>query len=152
MHVAGPDFQALFFNFRNPFARHYLNVQLSFSFRRLDSFYLQRAHKMKTLLLSLVIIAASSLSACTWHSVGKHDVITLDTGNEVVDAASYVAAGAYLSKKIEEDRWKNGDIDLKKDPKVKALNEAFERAKSRKISEQAAQTSNSSTDFPNGNQ
>lgn len=107
---------------------------------------------MKTLLLSLVIIAASSLSACTWHSVGKHDVITLDTGNEVVDAASYVAAGVYLSKKIEEDRWKNGDIDLKKDPKVKALNEAFERAKSRKISEQAAQTSNSSTDFPNGNQ
>ena len=152
MHVAGPDFQALFLNFRNPCARHYLIVQLSFSFRRLDSFYLQRAHKMKTLLLSLVIIAASSLSACTWHSVGKHDVITLDTGNEVVDAASYVAAGAYLSKKIEEDRWKNGDIDLKKDPKVKALNEAFERAKSRKISEQAAQTSNSSTDFPNGNQ
>jgi len=106
---------------------------------------------MKALLLSLVIIAASSLSACTWHSVGKHDVITLDTGNEVVDAASYVAAGAYLSKKIEEDRWKNGDIDLKKDPKVKALNEAFDRAKSRKISEQAAQSSNSSTDFPKGN-
>jgi hypothetical protein len=151
VYVAGPDFQALFFKLPNRVPNAFLAVQLYFSYCPLDSFYLQRAHKMKTLLLSLVIISASSLSACTWHSVGKHDVITLDTGNEVVDAASYVAAGAYLSKKIEEDRWKNGDIDLKKDPKVKALNEAFERAKSRKISEQAAQTSNSSTDFPNGN-
>jgi hypothetical protein len=106
---------------------------------------------MKTLFLSIVLIAVSSLSACTWHSVGKHDVITLDTGNDVVDAASYVAAGVYLSKKIEEDRWRNGDIDLKKDPKVKALNEAFDRAKSRKISERATQNSDVITDSTSGN-
>jgi hypothetical protein len=83
--------------------------------------------------------------------VGKHDVVTLDTGNDVVDAASYVAAGAYLSKKIEEDRWRNGDIDLKKDPKVKALNEAFDRAKSRKISERASQLNDNNTDSTSGN-
>jgi len=106
---------------------------------------------MKTLFLSIVLIAVSSLSACTWHSVGKHDVITLETGNDVVDAASYVAAGAYLSKKIEEDRWRNGDIDLKKDPKVKALNEAFDRAKSRKISERASQLNDDNTDSASGN-
>lgn len=91
---------------------------------------------MKTLRLSSALITAAVLSGCTWHSVGKHNAVTLDTGIAPIDAASHVAAGAYLGTKTDAEN--TDSTDRKNDPKVKALNDAFDRAKARKLTERAA--------------
>ncbi len=57
---------------------------------------------MTTFFRCCLLLTPLCFSACTIHNVGKHKAITLNTGNEVVDAASYVVAGAKLQKKLNE--------------------------------------------------
>lgn len=87
---------------------------------------------MTTLFRLCLLLTPLCFSACTIHSVGKHKAITLDTGNEVVDAASYVVAGAKLQKKIHAEKLRNGELNNPNDPVVKQMNQAIEKAKDRK--------------------
>lgn len=81
---------------------------------------------------TLVLASPLFLTACTYHQVGEHSAVTLDTGNDVVDAASYVVAGAHLQKKITEEKRKHGELRNPNDPVVKQMNEAIEKARARK--------------------
>jgi hypothetical protein len=87
---------------------------------------------MTTLFRLCLLLTPLCFSACTIHSVGKHKAITLDTGNEVVDAASYLVAGAKLQKKIHAEKLRNGELNNPNDPVVKQMNQAIEKAKDRK--------------------
>jgi hypothetical protein len=87
---------------------------------------------MTTLFRVCLLLTPLCFSACTIHSVGKHKAITLDTGNDVVDAASYVVAGAKLQKKIHAEKLRNGELNNPNDPVVKQMNQAIEKAKDRK--------------------
>jgi hypothetical protein len=50
----------------------------------------------------------------------------------VLDAASYVVAGAKLQKKLNADQRQDGGANRPNDPVVKQMNEAIEKAKDRK--------------------
>lgn len=78
-----------------------------------------------------LLLTPLCFSACTIHKVGDDTAVTLDTGNDVVDAASYVVAGAKLQKKLQAEQ-RQTDAFNKKDPVVKQMNEAIEKAKDRK--------------------
>jgi hypothetical protein len=86
---------------------------------------------MKTLFRLGLLMTPLFVSACTIHHVGKHKAVTLDTGNEVIDAASYVVAGARLQKKLKNDPENVDKEALAKDPVVKDLNAAMKKAKDR---------------------
>jgi hypothetical protein len=86
---------------------------------------------MKTLLRCCLLLTPLFFSGCTIHHVGKHKAVTLDTGNEVIDAASYVVAGARLQKKISNDPDYIDKEALAKDPVVQDLNAAMKKAKDR---------------------
>lgn len=60
--------------------------------------------------------------------------VQVRTGNDVVDATSAVVTGVYLQKQIDEQKSKSGKPDIFKttDPKVKDLDAAIEKARSRK--------------------
>lgn len=88
---------------------------------------------MATFFRCCLLLTPFCFSACTIHSVGKHKAITLDTGNEVVDAASYMVAGAKLQKKIRAEKLQNGELNNPNDPVVKQMNEAIEKTKDRKL-------------------
>lgn len=87
---------------------------------------------MTTLFRLCLLLTPLCFSACTLHKVGDETAVTLDTGNEVVDAASYVVAGAKLQKKLVEKQSENDGFTQKKDPVVKQMNQAIEKAKDRK--------------------
>jgi len=53
---------------------------------------------MPTFFRCCLLLTPLCFSACTIHKVGDETAVTLDTGNEVVDAASYVVAGAKLQQ------------------------------------------------------
>ncbi len=86
---------------------------------------------MPTFFRCCLLLTPLCFSACTIHKVGDETAVTLDTGNEVVDAASYVVAGAKLQKKLQAEQ-RQTDTFNKKDPVVKQMNEAIEKAKDRK--------------------
>jgi len=86
-------------------------------------------------------------SACTIHKVGDETAVTLDTGNDVVDAASYVVAGAKLQKKLQAEQ-RQTDAFNKKDPVVKQMNEAIEKAKDRKHGLAPAKTGSAAAASP----
>jgi len=86
---------------------------------------------MKTFFRCCLLLSPLCFSACTIHKVGKHTAVTLDTGNDVLDAASYVVAGAKLQKKLSADQRQNGGSNRPNDPVVKQMNEAIEKAKDR---------------------
>mgnify|MGYP000943504800 CR=1 FL=1 len=86
---------------------------------------------MPTFFRCCLLLTPLCFSACTIHKVGDETAVTLDTGNEVVDAASYVVAGAKLQKKLQAEQ-RQTDAFNKKDPVVKQMNEAIEKAKDRK--------------------
>jgi hypothetical protein len=87
---------------------------------------------MKTFFRYCLLLSPLCFSACTVHHVGKHTAVTLDTGNDVLDAASYVVAGAKLQKKLSAEQRQNGGLNRPNDPVVKQMNEAIEKAKDRK--------------------
>lgn len=87
---------------------------------------------MTTLFRLCLLLTPLCFSACTLHKVGDETAVTLDTGNEVVDAASYVVAGAKLQKKLVEKQRENDGFTQKKDPVVKQMDQAIEKAKDRK--------------------
>lgn len=87
---------------------------------------------MTTLFRLCLLLTPLCFSACTLHKVGDETAVTLDTGNEVVDAASYVVAGAKLQKKIHAEKLRNGELNNPNDPVVKQMNQAIEKAKDRK--------------------
>lgn len=103
---------------------------------------------MITLFRFCLLLTPLCFSACTIHSVGKHKAITLDTGNEVVDAASYVVAGAKLQKKIRAEKLQNGELNNPNDPVVKQMNEAIEKAKDRKLGLDPARTGSAAAASP----
>lgn len=82
---------------------------------------------------TFMLVTPLLLTGCTYHQVGEHSAVTLDTGNDVVDAASYVVAGAHLQKKITEEKRKNGELRNPNDPVVKQMNEAIEKARAHKL-------------------
>jgi len=86
---------------------------------------------MPTFFRCCLLLTPLCFSACTIHKVGDETAVTLDTGNEVVDAASYVVAGAKLQKKLQAEQ-RQTDAFKKNDPVVKQMNEAIEKAKDRK--------------------
>jgi hypothetical protein len=59
--------------------------------------------------------------------------VQVRTGNDVVDATSAVATGVYLQKKIDAQQAKSGKPDIFKttDPKVKDIDAAIAKARSR---------------------
>ena len=87
---------------------------------------------MTTLFRLCLLLTPLCFTACTIHKVGKHTAVTLDTGNDVVDAASYVVAGAKLQKKLSEEQHQNGGANRPNDPVVKELDAYIEKAKDRK--------------------
>ncbi len=100
---------------------------------------------MTTFFRCCLLLTPLCFSACTIHNVGKHKAITLDTGNEVVDAASYVVAGAKLQKKIHAEKLRNGELNNPNDPVVKQMNQAIEKAKDRKHGLAPAEQDNADT-------
>ena len=60
--------------------------------------------------------------------------VQVQTGNDVVDATSAVVSGVYLQKQIDAKKAKSGKPDIFKttDPKVKDIDAAIEKARSRK--------------------
>ena len=60
--------------------------------------------------------------------------VQVQTGNDVVDAASAVASGVYMQKQIDKQKAKSAKPDLfkNKDPKVTQIDQAIEKARSRK--------------------
>jgi hypothetical protein len=60
--------------------------------------------------------------------------VQVQTGNDVVDATSAVVSGVYLQKQIDEQKAKSAKPDIFKttDPKVKDIDAAIEKARSRK--------------------
>lgn len=87
---------------------------------------------MNTFFRYCLLLTPLCFSACTTHHVGKHTAVTLETGNDVLDAASYVVAGVKLQKKISAEQYQNGGSNRPNDPVVKQMNEAIEKAKDRK--------------------
>lgn len=87
---------------------------------------------MKTFFRYCLLLSPLCFSACTIHKVGKHTAVTLNTGNDVLDATSYVVAGAKLQKKLSAEQRQNGGSNRPNDPVVKQMNEAIEKAKDRK--------------------
>ena len=87
---------------------------------------------MKTFFRYCLLLSPLCFSACTFHHVGKHTAVTLDTGNDVLDAASYVVAGVKLQKKLSEEQHQNGGANRPNDPVVKELDAYIEKAKDRK--------------------
>ena len=86
---------------------------------------------MTTFFRLCLLLTPLCFSACTIHRVDDETAVTLDTGNDVVDAASYVVAGVKLQKKLNAKQPQTG-ASSKKDPVVKQMNEAIEKAKDRK--------------------
>ncbi len=74
--------------------------------------------------------------------------VQVQTGNDVVDAASAVATGVYLQKKIDAQQAKSGkpDIFKSKDPKVKDIDDAIEKARRQKQPEVTAKPESSSAE------
>jgi|GEM_PF-3317457 len=66
--------------------------------------------------------------------------VQVQTGNDVVDATSAVVSGVYMQKKIDAQKAKSGKPDIFKstDPKVKEIDAAIEKARSRKQAEMHA--------------
>lgn len=60
--------------------------------------------------------------------------VQVQTGNDVVDAASAVASGVYMQKQTDKEKAKSAQPDLfkTKDPKVQQIDQAIEKARSRK--------------------
>lgn len=77
------------------------------------------------------MLGAALLQGCAVHQSGSHRVMTLETGNDVLDAASYVAAGVYLAGKENQ----SAKPSSANDPQVQALDAAFVRAKDNKLSQ-----------------
>lgn len=78
----------------------------------------------------VALLSASLLQGCAVHQSGSHRVMTLETGNDVLDAASYVAAGIYFAGKENQ----SAKPLSANDPQVQALDAAFVRAKDNKLS------------------
>lgn len=75
--------------------------------------------------------------------------VQVRTGNDVVDATSAVVTGVYLQKQLDAQKAKSGKPDIFKttDPKVKDIDAAIEKARSRKqveITEQSGSAGKSS--------
>ncbi len=102
---------------------------------------------MTTLFRCCLLLTPLCFSACTIHKVGDETAVTLDTGNDVVDAASYVVAGAKLQKKLQAEQ-RPTDTFKKKDPVVKQMNEAIEKAKDRKHGLAPARTGSAAAASP----
>lgn len=100
---------------------------------------------MTTLFRCCLLLTPLCFSACTLHKVGDETAVTLDTGNEVVDAASYVVAGAKLQKKLNEQQRETDGFNQKKDPVVKQMDAAIEKAKDRKHGLSPAEQDNTAT-------
>jgi hypothetical protein len=77
------------------------------------------------------VVIAASLLLTMFLSTG---CVQVQTGNDVVDATSAVVSGVYLQKQIDEQKAKSGKPDIFKttDPKVKDIDAAIEKARSRK--------------------
>lgn len=86
---------------------------------------------MTTFFRLCLLLTPLCFSACTIHRVDDETAVTLDTGNDVLDAASYVVAGAKLQKKLNAKQPQTGASN-KKDPVVKQMDQAIEKAKDRK--------------------
>lgn len=86
--------------------------------------------KNKIIVVVSAVVVMLWLPACAVHQVEQQSAVTLQTGNEALDAASYVAAGLYLSKQ----QAKASKPVSANDPTVKALDAAFDRAKAGKPS------------------
>lgn len=67
-----------------------------------------------------------SLTGCAVQQVGDKRAVTLETGVDVLDATSHVAAGIYLGQPESAEQAKSNAAQ------VKALDAAIERAKARK--------------------
>lgn len=76
----------------------------------------------------IVLILSSFTTGC----------VQVQTGNDVVDAASAVATGVYMQKQIDKQKAKSAKPDLfkDKDPKVTQIDQAIEKARSRKFADQ----------------
>ncbi len=59
--------------------------------------------------------------------------VQVQTGNDVIDATSAVASGIYQQQQIDKQKEKSGKTDpfKKNDPKVKALDEAINKARAK---------------------
>lgn len=59
--------------------------------------------------------------------------VQVQTGNDVIDATSAVATGIYQQQQIDKQEEKSGKTDAfkKNDPKVKALDEAINKARAK---------------------
>lgn len=59
--------------------------------------------------------------------------VQVQTGNDVIDATSAVATGIYQQQQIDKQKEKSGKTDAfkKNDPKVKALDEAINKARAK---------------------
>lgn len=101
--------------------------------------------KNKIIVVVSAAVATLWLPACAVHQVEQQSAVTLQTGNEVLDAASYVAAGLYLSKQ----QAKGSKPVSANDPAVKALDAAFDRAKAGKPSARRLQPRDGSEQPPN---
>lgn len=75
-----------------------------------------------------VVLLASVSTGC----------VQVQTGNDVVDAASAVASGVYMQKQIDKQKAKSAKPDLfkNKDPKVTQIDQAIEKARSRRLADQ----------------
>lgn len=75
---------------------------------------------MRNTLMLFVLLAASGC-------------VQIQTGNDVIDATSAVASGIYQQQQIDKQQEKSGKTDpfKKNDPKVKALDEAINKARAK---------------------
>ncbi len=81
------------------------------------------------------MLSLGLLSGCAVQQVGDKRAVTLETGVDVLDATSHVAAGIYLGQPESAAQAKSNA------EQVKALDAAIERAKARKNGDNATTTS-----------